>query len=140
MTQKEPQTEYLAEDMNIFERALENKQALILYFCKTLPKNQTVIIDKEEWEDIYSRRKIRKNMSISLLTNWSSYFAGKMSLLNMYCCICFARRYLPRKGKHLLMTGFYSKISGCKVSGKLRLHINMELHLEYNINFTKHKK
>ena len=47
VTQGQPQTEYLAEDMNIsFERALENKEALSLYFCKTLPKNQMVIIDK----------------------------------------------------------------------------------------------
>ena len=38
------------------------------------------------------------------------------------------------------MAAFYCKISGRKVSGKLRLHINMELHLEYNINFIKHKK
>ena len=62
VTQKEPQTEsYLAKDMNIsFERALKNKQASSLYFCKTLPKNQMVIIDKEKWEDIHSCQKIRR--------------------------------------------------------------------------------
>ena len=42
--------------MNIsFERALENKHPSSLYFCKTLLKNQMMIIDKEKWEDIYSR-------------------------------------------------------------------------------------
>ena len=126
--------------MNIsFERALENKQASSSHFCKALPKNQMVIIDKGKWEDIYSRRKIRKSKSVSLPTDWSSYFAEKVSLVNKYCCICFARHYLPRKGKNLLMADFYCKISVCKVSGKLRLHINMELHLEYNINFIKYK-
>ena len=141
VTQGQPQTEYLAEDMNIsFERALENKESLSLYFCKTLPKNEMVIIDKEKWGDLYSRREIRKNKSISLSTDQSSYFAEKISLVSKYCCICFATHYLARKGKDLLMADFYCKISGCKVSGKRRLHINMELHLEYNINFIKHKK
>ena len=47
VTQEKPKTEsYLADDMNIsFERALKNKQASSLYLCKTLPKNQMVIID-----------------------------------------------------------------------------------------------
>ena len=87
VTQEEPQTEsYLAEDMNIsLERALENKQASNLHFCKTLPKNRMVIIHKEKWEDIYSRRKIRKNKNISLPTDWSSYFAEKIFLVNKYC-------------------------------------------------------
>ena len=40
----------------------------------------------------------------------------------------------------MLKSEFYCKVSGCKVSGKLRLHINMELHLEYNINLIEHKK
>ena len=97
-----------------------------------------LIIDKEKWEDIYGRRKIRKNKSVSLPTDCSSYLAEKVSLVNKYCCICFSRHYLTRKGKNLLMADFYCKISGCKVSGKLRLHINMELHLEYSINFIKH--
>ena len=97
-----------------------------------------LIIDKEKWEDIYGRRKIRKNKSVSLPTDCSSYLAEKVSLVNKYCCICFSRHYLTRKGKNLLMADFYCKISGCKVSGKLRLHINMALHLEYSINFIQH--
>ena len=84
--------------------------------------------------------KSSQDKSISLSTDWSSYFAEKISVVNKYCFTCFARHDLPRKSKNLLMTDFYCKISCCKVSGKLRLHINMELHLEYNINFIKHKK
>ena len=99
-----------------------------------------VIINKEKCEDIYSCRKIRKNKSISLPSDWSSYFTEKISIVNTYCCIWFARHYLPRKNKNLLIADFYWKISGSNVSGKLRLHINMELYPEYNINFTKHKK
>ena len=70
LAQEVPQTEYLAEDMNIsFERALENKKATSFHFCKKLPQSQMVIIDKEICEDIYSCRKIRKNKSISLPTD-----------------------------------------------------------------------
>ena len=72
MTQEAPQTEDLAEDMNIsFESALDNKQG--------------------KWDDIYSRQKICKDKSISLPTDWSSYFAEKISLVNKYCCKCFAK-------------------------------------------------
>ena len=98
------------------------------------------MVDKEKWEDRYSRRKSCNNKNIFLPTDWSSYFLEKISLVNKYCCICFVRRYLPRKGKNLLIAYFYCKTSGFKVSGKLRLHINMEVLLKYNINFIKHKK
>ena len=109
-------------------------------FKAEVEREAEVLMEKNDWEDLSSKKTQRKDGKNLLPREWTRIFSKKILVVNSFCCIAFDRHLLPKKAEHLLAAPFYCTIAACNLRGEIFLYPNMTLFVKHKSNAITHAR
>ena len=122
------------------QKAATSNETFENIFKAEIEREAEVLVEKNDWEDLSSKKiqtKVGKNL---LLREWTRICSKKISVVNRFCCIAFDRHLLPKKAEHFFTAPFYYTIAGSNLRGEIFLYPNMTLVDKHKSNAITHAR
>ena len=105
-----------------------------------VPKTTYVTIDKETWQDLYSKRIRNKNGERILPPGWGDSISSCLANKLPYCSLAFKRHKLYTTTSDLAKFWYYCTIAGCNLEGTAILNSCFKINLLNKNTNLRHDK